>query len=60
MATLASVKEAQALANLWRGDDNQGRMDSSLRYLAPAELRQSCGHGATTVAPEETRLGREP
>lgn len=60
METFASVKETQALVNLWRGDYNQERPHSSLGYLTPVEFRQRCGQDATTAASGETRLEREP
>ena len=60
MEAFASVKEAQALANMWRDDYNQERPHSSLGYLTPVEFRERCGQGATTVGSEQTRPNREP
>ena len=49
MEAFASVKETQALANMWRDDYNQERPHSSLGYLTPVEFRERCGKDVTTV-----------
>ena len=56
MEAFASVKEAQALANMWRDDYNQERPHSSLGYLTPVEFRTRCGQDATTAGLRQTRL----
>ena len=58
MEAFASVKEAQALANMWRDDYNQERPHSSLGYLTPVEFRERCGQDATTVESDQTRPNR--
>ena len=60
MEVFASVKEAQALANLWRSDYNHERPHSSLGYLTPIEFRDRCGQDATTAETGRTRLDPEP
>ena len=60
MEAFASVKETQALANLWRSDYNHERPHSSLGYLTPIEFRERCGQDATTAEARQTRLDSEP
>ena len=60
MEEFISVKEAQALANIWRLDYNHERPHSSLGYLTPVEFRERCGQDVTTAGSEETRPNREP
>jgi transposase InsO family protein len=60
MEAFASLKEAQALANLWRLDYNHERPHSSLGYLTPTEFRERCGKDATTAEAGQTRLEPEP
>ena len=60
MEEFISVKEAQAVANIWRLDYNHERPHSSLGYLTPIEFRDRCGQDATTAEAGQTRLDSEP